>query len=227
MMAYSYDFNETLFERLAEEKQHSQPTSPPDLLNDSDEDSLSTPSLLSSPKPTYHTFNRRKSVPHKSPSVVQDALQASLFDKSVVFQLDPYHDTSKIISGQSLLSALRKKVAHARRKPAMMFPQRKRAVSMIEIPSIRRASVDTESDEAQQWNDPMEVEEDQVKRAKKPSRRQSSSGRPSRIKGPCQACQEASDGCMRKAFQWPFPSSQIFNDKGKPFVYLCNKCGLR
>src|SRR5205085_2410484 len=54
-----------------------------------------------------------------------------------------------------------------------------------------------------------------------------SSGRPSRVKGPCQSCQEASDGCMRKAFHWPFPSSQIFNDKGKPFVYLCNKCGLR
>ncbi|KAG0181904.1 hypothetical protein DFQ28_008296 [Apophysomyces sp. BC1034] len=55
----------------------------------------------------------------------------------------------------------------------------------------------------------------------------SSAGRPSRVKGPCQACQETSDGCMRKAFNWPFPSSSIFNDKGKPFVYLCNKCGLR
>jgi hypothetical protein len=54
-----------------------------------------------------------------------------------------------------------------------------------------------------------------------------SSGRPSRVKGPCQACHETSDGCMRKAFNWPFPTSTIFNDKGKPFVYLCNKCGLR
>lgn len=53
------------------------------------------------------------------------------------------------------------------------------------------------------------------------------SGRPSRVKGPCQACHETSDGCMRKAFNWPFPTSTIFNDKGKPFVYLCNKCGLR
>lgn len=52
-------------------------------------------------------------------------------------------------------------------------------------------------------------------------------GRPSRVKGPCQACNEASDGCMRKAFNWPFPANQVFNDKGKPFVYLCNKCGLR
>lgn len=54
-----------------------------------------------------------------------------------------------------------------------------------------------------------------------------SSGRPSRVKGPCQACHETSDGCMRKAFNWPFPTSTIFNDKGKAFVYLCNKCGLR
>lgn len=54
-----------------------------------------------------------------------------------------------------------------------------------------------------------------------------SSGRPSRVKGPCQACQESSDGCMRKAFNWPFPTSSIYNDKGRPFVYLCNKCGLR
>ncbi|KAI8997806.1 hypothetical protein BDB01DRAFT_713969 [Pilobolus umbonatus] len=53
------------------------------------------------------------------------------------------------------------------------------------------------------------------------------SGRPARVKGPCQACNEASDGCMRKAFNWPFPANQVFKDKGKPFVYLCNKCGLR
>ncbi|CEP16868.1 hypothetical protein [Parasitella parasitica] len=53
------------------------------------------------------------------------------------------------------------------------------------------------------------------------------SGRPSRVKGPCQACNETSDGCMRKAFNWPFPTNTVFNDKGKPFVYLCNKCGLR
>ncbi len=62
-----------------------------------------------------------------------------------------------------------------------------------------------------------------VKRIKKAS----TSGRPSRVKGPCQACNEPSDGCMRKAFHWPFISNQVFYDKGKPFVYLCNKCGLR
>lgn len=48
-----------------------------------------------------------------------------------------------------------------------------------------------------------------------------------RSKGPCQACQESSDGCMRKAFNWPFPSNAVFHDKGRPYVYLCNKCGLR
>ncbi|KAI9269622.1 hypothetical protein EDC94DRAFT_645886 [Helicostylum pulchrum] len=62
---------------------------------------------------------------------------------------------------------------------------------------------------------------------RKNSSTHASSGRPSRVKGPCQACHETSDGCMRKAFNWPFPTSTIFNDKGKPFVYLCNKCGLR
>jgi hypothetical protein len=54
-----------------------------------------------------------------------------------------------------------------------------------------------------------------------------SSGRPIRTKGPCQACHESSEACMRKAFDWPFPSDEIYYDKGRPFVYLCNKCGLR
>ncbi|KAI8984250.1 hypothetical protein BDF20DRAFT_858841 [Mycotypha africana] len=67
--------------------------------------------------------------------------------------------------------------------------------------------------------------------ASAPPRRKSSnhgsSGRPTRVKGPCQACHETSDGCMRKAFHWPFAVSTTYNDKGKPFVYLCNKCGLR
>ncbi|CAO3592523.1 unnamed protein product [Absidia cylindrospora] len=54
-----------------------------------------------------------------------------------------------------------------------------------------------------------------------------SSGRPIRLKGPCQACHENSEACMRKAFNWPFPSDEVYYDKGRPFVYLCNKCGLR
>ncbi|KAI9261449.1 hypothetical protein BDA99DRAFT_537838 [Phascolomyces articulosus] len=61
----------------------------------------------------------------------------------------------------------------------------------------------------------------------KSQQQQHGTGRPARIKGPCQACHESSDGCMRKAFNWPFPSNAVFNDKGRPYVYLCNKCGLR
>ncbi|KAL9543947.1 hypothetical protein MBANPS3_007874 [Mucor bainieri] len=335
---------------------NNQPASPPDLLHDSeedDEDSLSTPSVSLSPKqgflssstrdhknrsyshgdvvrPFLALHHRRKSVPHRSPSIVGDALQASLLDKSVVFQLNvqqphtsdssskspnttetapTHHDesgytanqscpdcgdacdikcTSKVICGQSLLSALRKRVAYARSlkqedelpaKHPRMSSRRKRTrtASIIEIPRSAHRRTSTSSDHSagssngateqsaalfpthrpldqqlyhqhqhqqQHFPFPHPIEEDgvfeegdqhQVKRVKKASapRRQSStahgqsSGRPSRVKGPCQACQEASDGCMRKAFNWPFPASQIFNDKGKPFVYLCNKCGLR
>ncbi|KAI8097446.1 uncharacterized protein BX664DRAFT_326384 [Halteromyces radiatus] len=53
------------------------------------------------------------------------------------------------------------------------------------------------------------------------------SGRPVRTKGPCQACHQSAEACMRKAFDWPFPSDDIYYDKGRSFVYLCNKCGLR
>ncbi|KAG2219055.1 hypothetical protein INT45_008899 [Circinella minor] len=66
-----------------------------------------------------------------------------------------------------------------------------------------------------------------VSSLKSQQQQQHGTGRPARIKGPCQACHESSDGCMRKAFDWPFPSNSIFNDKGRPYVYLCNKCGLR
>lgn len=336
---------------------NNQLASPPDLLHDSeedDEDSLSTPSVSLSPKQGFLSSNtrdhknrsyshgdvvrpflalhhRRKSVPHRSPSIAGDALHASLLDKSVVFQLNiqqphtsdssskspnttesapTHHDesgytanqscpdcgdacdiqcTSKVICGQSLLSALRKRVAYARslkqedelpaKHPRMARRKRTRTASIIEIPrsAHRRTSISSDQSTGSS-NGPTELssamfpphrssdqqfyhqhqhqqqhhqlpyphpnEEDdayeegdqhQVKRVKKSNtpRRQSStahgqsSGRPSRVKGPCQACQEASDGCMRKAFNWPFPASQIFNDKGKPFVYLCNKCGLR
>ncbi|CAO3650767.1 unnamed protein product [Cunninghamella echinulata] len=66
-----------------------------------------------------------------------------------------------------------------------------------------------------------------IKQEKPPHSTVFSSGRPVRTKGPCQACRESTEACMRKAFDWPFPSDEIYYDKGKPFVYLCNKCGLR
>ncbi|KAI8365282.1 uncharacterized protein BYT42DRAFT_596063 [Radiomyces spectabilis] len=132
----------------------------------------------------------------------------SAVDKSVVFQLnvnvhpsynvtsETYPDTtSEVICGESLLSALRKRVAAARQQSNEEMAEKPRKKST----TGRRSTTGGHA----------------------------SSGRPSRVKGPCQACQETSDGCMRKAFNWPFPTSTIFNDKGKPFVYLCNKCGLR
>ncbi|KAI8370355.1 uncharacterized protein BYT42DRAFT_581988 [Radiomyces spectabilis] len=251
---------------------------------------------------------RRKSVPHRSPSAIQDAIQATAVDKSVVFQLDMHSHlpavpstgsstttatttcpdcgastsqcgmtcTSKVICGESLLAALRKRVALARsqqqqhQQPSPVSGRKRaRSATQIEIPHIKvkhssagsgrkvhdwfhESSVEEEDEEDDEDEDMDEDEDDamhpeihrkthvpksaltsassllqQPRRKSVTVRRSSNSGRPSRVKGPCQACQEASDGCMRKAFDWPFPSTQVFNDKGKPFVYLCNKCGLR
>lgn len=261
---------------------------------------------------SYYQSNhhRTKSVPHKSPSLNQQ-----LIDKSVVFQLDVHESTSQtqqkeyianqryqdrnwnctsqIICGQSLLSNLRARVAHARssqrkiKETRLSRPKRARTASIIEIPrrnyhryysslpdingcyadhdpvrlnGNKRHHEDSTAaanvPESYPWSDhqPFQQEDSvhhqqqqtksnqsddqdqhQRKRLKKlpntprcgSSTQSSSSGRPSRVKGPCQACQEPSDGCMRKAFNWPFASNQLFSDKGKPFVYLCNKCGLR
>jgi hypothetical protein len=209
---------------------------------------------------------RRKPVPHRSPALTNDAFKASLLDKSVVFQLDVHSQapfshstndacsdcsesnnpcdlkcTSKVICGQSLLSALRKRIVDARsfQRPVRQIihsRKRARAASFIEIPKpptrYRHTSSEpllVQPDFIKDWTLPKPIVP-AVQEKKIVARYTSSyatSGRPSRIKGPCQACQEASDGCMRKAFNWPFPASQVFNDKGKPFVYLCNKCGLR
>ncbi|KAG1286797.1 hypothetical protein G6F66_010091 [Rhizopus arrhizus] len=144
--------------------------------------------------------HKRKSIPHRSPPLVDD--------KSIIFQLDSIHQSSKILSGASLLWPLRHRVLKAR------TVKRVKAVQ-IQIP---RPTVNQEEEIVV----PKPV---LVQQKRKYST--THSGRPSRIKGPCQACRETSDGCMRKAFNWPFPTDTEFNDKGKPFVYLCNKCGLR
>jgi hypothetical protein len=208
---------------------------PPDLLKDNEEeeeeeeendaDSLSTLSLIStsSPKqqPTYFKrIHSRKPVPHKSPSI-NDLFQIPMHDKSVVFQLDTTNDLTndcKVISGQSLLSSLRKQMAYARLQNNHYPIIRKRvsSPSLVEIP-ISSSRLALNKNRRRRSTNSLGSTDRIVKH----------SGRPSRKKGPCQACQEASDGCMRKAFNWPFPTSQIFNDKGRPFVYLCNKCGLR
>ena len=210
---------------------------------------------------TLHTIGASR-CPHRSPSVTLDAFQASALDKSIVFQLDvnPADDlcdcTSKVICGESLLSALRKRVALARsssrKRPTKLGRQHRwRQPTRIEIPRVPHHTIDIkrsitpslsprnhsqvesidDDDDAETGSemeeDSMEDDELDHPPKKATSRHPSNSGRPSRVKGPCQACQEASDGCMRKAFNWPFSSSEAFNDKSKPYVYLCNKCGLR
>ncbi|KAF7721015.1 hypothetical protein EC973_005554 [Apophysomyces ossiformis] len=247
----------------------SEVTAAPDLLQDSeedDEDSLSSPSRESfyakqtsfdpavgeTTKPRIARPHRRKSVPHRSPSAIHDAFQATALDKSVVFQLDlacPDCGNSaancgmvcKVICGESLLSALRRRVALARTsqvvRRGMVMRRKQPAPTQIEIPRPtrkRRTAEKTdqtwlaqpeEEDDEEEEEEEEEEDEPQTKKVRRTAHHHS--GRPARVKGPCQACQEASDGCMRKAFDWPFPASAIFKDKGKPFVYLCNKCGLR
>ncbi|OBZ83841.1 hypothetical protein A0J61_08106 [Choanephora cucurbitarum] len=104
-------------------------------------------------------------------------------------------------------------------KPTSTPPSEDRSIPAEQPPIISSWQEDDESIKSSHRKKPTA--------RRKNSQNQTSSGRPSRVKGPCQACHETSDGCMRKAFNWPFPTSTIFNDKGKPFVYLCNKCGLR
>ncbi|CAO3640340.1 unnamed protein product [Cunninghamella blakesleeana] len=326
--------------------------SPPELLHDSEDDGDSLSTSFSSQhhdlfEDQYHP--RRKSVPHKSPSIIHDVFQASAMDKSVVFQWDTtlppilsssekqqqiHQDHShpsqqqqqqqkvtiikpKVICGESLLSALRHRVALARqqdlpiKKRIIHMPRRQLTATCIELPNhhqqgitkhklsipVINSSTSTSSNKYHLSNDlpmknknknnnnisihslidPLPITPPNItstssssssslpssspssnqlhstsssvikkntsipvikQRGRKPLSassnnnttppvRHTSSGRPSRVKGPCQACQETADGCMRKAFDWPFPTNQTFNDKGKPFVYLCNKCGLR
>lgn len=180
----------------------------------------------------------RKSVPHRSPSNMVD-------QKSVVFQIEQ-GCTPRIVAGGhgGVLWSLRQRVSIARRDKNRLsaLPNNHRRVRAMRIQIPRP-----------QWSNPIyddlvsppshpvkiipaviipiqeksTTQQVVVKPSKVRKNSQATSGRPSRVKGPCQACHETSDGCMRKAFNWPFPTSTIFNDKGKPFVYLCNKCGLR
>lgn len=239
--------------------------------------------LSSSPEESPN--NRRKSVPHRSPAAIHDALQATALDQSTVFQLNPFdHDSSfdldniesKVICGETLLTALRTRVTSARHErsrtvkhasprhrpmvvahkiqiPRSPKSQKRRkspeAVSPSELANaFTDMSVDTshsddkshrrghafdyrsqlenfdEDDEEISTESTVDLMESEITSDKTPS---PSASHRSKSKGPCQACQEVSDGCMRKGFNWPFEASLIYYDKGKPFVYLCNKCGLR
>jgi hypothetical protein len=249
--------------------------------------------LSSSPEEDSQ-INRRKSVPHRSPAAIQDALQATALDQSIVFQLNvsgdlfyhhEYIDTDNIeckpevICGESLLTALRTRVTLARHerptlRPKQTSPRRHLVAHKINIPRSPkplkrrkspeavspsdlanaftdmtvytpnsdekphhhhrrahafdyRAQLDNYDEEDEDANksvisseSAMDIETDKAQSLPTTSHRTKS-------KGPCQACQEVSDGCMRKGFNWPFEASLIYYDKGKPFVYLCNKCGLR
>ncbi|KAG2200218.1 hypothetical protein INT47_009856 [Mucor saturninus] len=152
----------------------------------------------------------RKSKPHRSPSI------ASISDHSLIFQLNT--NVCKVIGGgpPSVLFHLRQRVSHARTQH-VHHPYRRRSStpSLIHLPHRQSTS------------QPHTPPTSPISRPAALLYSPHTVGRPSKSKGPCQACQEASDGCMRKAYHWPFPSTQIFYDKGKPYVYLCNKCGLR
>ncbi|KAI9015258.1 hypothetical protein CLU79DRAFT_805537 [Phycomyces nitens] len=220
--------------------------SPPELLHDSedDEDNLLSPFAQS---PFYNLLDRqsdsqsrplsrRKSVPHRSPSIAHTYSPT----KGIIFQFNSYNNdsidlqfnsTPRLVGGESILSALRKKVVLARRQLHHSH-KRTRTPTRIQIP-IKRSSVPKSPTPEIPLIDKAPFVEATLAQPNQllvnnNYRPQSGlSGRPTRVKGPCQACHEASDGCMRKAFSWPFPSNAVFKDKGRSFVYLCNKCGLR
>lgn len=247
--------------------------SPPELLIDSseDEDEYTAPTYINTSSISPHIMHqKRKSVPHRSPSIIAD-------HNSVVFQINT-NNQPKVLGGSGgVLWSLRKRVSMARHQKysknrlSAPRPERRVRAMRIQIPRPQwsrdnntlyddlvspvnndwqsKKPIVVVSTAEQTWqkslisNAPMTHQQphpqhsEQTRKkstavaAATPRRKNSShhasSGRPSRVKGPCQACHETSDGCMRKAFNWPFPTSAIFNDKGKPFVYLCNKCGLR
>lgn len=212
----------------------------------------------------------RKSTPHRSPTASQ------IQERDLIFQVDMLtpngiEHKSKVISGESLLMALKRRVTaarqqdqtvpmthskrmhHSQRVPAtrIWLPktpslsiQKKyqpRTTRHLEYPSAQPQMPDTRSpshdepiydeefDESTTSMD-LDSESDTKPRERQPTgqfKPHGSTLKTSKPKGPCQACQEHSEGCMRKAFGWPLSDGKIYYDKGRPFVYLCNKCGLR
>jgi hypothetical protein len=211
--------------------------SPPELLMDTSEDEEDINTLYT---------EKKKSTPHKSPSMDQK-------DSDIVFQLDDQTTTPTVVGGGGLLWAIRQRVAMARsmKKRKLMNKQRVMKPLKLYLPKPYWSTQDEELYSSppplraiispSQYSTtttplpptgatntpadtlPLVTTEKKVYKRKT----HANSGRPTRVKGPCQACQETSDGCMRKAFHWPFQTNNSYNDKGKPFVYLCNKCGLR
>lgn len=207
-------------------------------------------------------YGRKTVVPRKSPTDVTNG--------DLVFQLDMVPETtpqgvqcrSKVISGESLLMALKRRVTAARQinhhhqsskrmhqsqqVPATRIWLPKTASPIIhkKYPARRSEFSATQPPRRQPSQESMSLEEYDEDRDDHSSSEKSDSGprerqptgqfkphatspKSTKPKGPCQACQEHSEGCMRKAFDWPLTDGQIYYDKGRPFVYLCNKCGLR
>lgn len=124
-----------------------------------------------------------------------------------------------------VLASIRKHVALARQgrlsRPRLYHPQ-KRRVTQITVPP-RLTHQQQQKPKQQQQH----VATQQQLLAPLLPPTSITQGRPCRAKAPCQACREPADSCMRKAYNWPFPTSDLHFDKGRPYVYLCNKCGLR
>jgi hypothetical protein len=204
-------------------------------------------------------YGRKTAVPRKSPTDVTNG--------DLVFQLDMVPDTTpqgvrcrtKVISGESLLMALKRRVTAARQInhsskrmhqsqqiPATRIWLPKTASPIIhkKYPARRLEYSVTQPHRRQPSQESMNLEVYDEERDDRSSSEKSDSGprerqptgqfkphaaspKSAKPKGPCQACQEHSEGCMRKAFDWPLTDGKVYYDKGRAFVYLCNKCGLR
>lgn len=215
----------------------------------------------------------RKSIPHRSPKIVSDELhKANHNQRDLVFQIDMCNPAngiqhkSKVISGESLLMALKRRVTTARQaerktavnqrsnakrmhesrhvsptriwlpKPSSPIHKKYQSRGHSEFPQAQRQTrlpsddAMSEDDSSESASMDMDPEVETKPRERQPSgqfKPQGASPKSIKSKGPCQACQEHSEGCMRKAFGWPLSDSKVYYDKGRPFVYLCNKCGLR
>ncbi|KAG0764626.1 hypothetical protein G6F62_003912 [Rhizopus arrhizus] len=171
-------------------------------------------------KELVYSHHRTKPLPYKSPSMKDTS-------GDIVFQLR--NSKSRVLRGQSLFSLIRKNII----KKTTTKKKVTHWATLIEIPKLSLSMPVQEEELIDYYTFKKPVLQQQQAYPSihyyptTPSSSSSSSGRPCRIKGPCQACQETADGCMRKAFDWPFETNQTFYDKGKPYVYLCNKCGLR
>jgi hypothetical protein len=236
------DHHHSAFRRVS----HMSMPSPPELLMDTSEDEEESISYV----------EKKKSVPHKSPSITEHD-QGIVFELDSQSSTPTVIGGGLLWSIRQRVSMARSMRKHHRDlpikkrtlkplkvylpKPQWSYHHRQEEQDQDWYPAKHHQQQQQQPQTQQQFpsllpttttatssavtspaTSPVSVEKKTYKR-----KSHANSGRPTRVKGPCQACQETSDGCMRKAFNWPFPTSCIYNDKGKPFVYLCNKCGLR